>query len=223
MPLTPEQAAIVRSDFAKIAGGADANIAPDQLSALLAAQLCREPTAEEVNATLTALELDGNDVSLTAWLKYLEPPAPSEPEPDFSNPPPAFDFGDRPHPPAPDYADLANWVAHPDNESVANVIVPDGEAPTPMEERPADCFFVIGTTYNPGKGIQSWNATVPYDPVLEEWTSIESMTSSALNQRCRIFSPQYRQSCLAPFMGTGSSAAGLQASAPEQLRQSCQM
>ena len=63
----------------------------------------------------------------------------------FAYPPTLFD--ESVIPPAPDYTNLDNWCDHPGKESLANSLVPDGEMATPIEDRPADCFYVVGTNY----------------------------------------------------------------------------
>eukprot|EP00930_Biecheleria_cincta_P097645 TRINITY_DN89349_c0_g1_i1.p1 TRINITY_DN89349_c0_g1~~TRINITY_DN89349_c0_g1_i1.p1 ORF type:complete len:499 (+),score=59.82 TRINITY_DN89349_c0_g1_i1:37-1533(+) len=217
-----ESAAIVREDFAKVAGSADGNIRPDQLSALLVAHLSREPTAEEVEVTLTALQLDGNDLSLTAWMKYLErgtdtgasaSMARFESDPCLAHPPSMF--GECVQLPAPDYEELGSWGAHPDKGVDPSAVVPDGESATPIQDRPCDCFYVTGTEYIVAWP-QTWNGR---DEISDEWQSVDaSREASAFNNCCRIFAPYYRQSVMAAH-GAGPTIRG---SSTEELRHSGQ-
>ena len=61
-----QTAALVRKDFSKVAGSADGII--HQITALLAAQLGREPTAAEIEMTANIF---GDELNLARWTKWL--------------------------------------------------------------------------------------------------------------------------------------------------------
>jgi hypothetical protein len=122
-------------------------------------------------------------------------------------------------PDAPDYCTLEAWSAHPDRQAGraiedANLISVEGETPPPpADERPACCFFVHDTCYNPPEAHShllhsnarpSWNAPVCggeeggavqllAEKVNEMVDLRVAMGGSPFNRTCRVYAPRYRQ------------------------------
>ena len=107
-------------------------------------------------------------------------------------PPIDHSFGERDHPPAPDYGKLIHWAAHPNKQDVAD-IDPLGTAPT---DPPADGFYINPTTY----AGPTWNADVNDFMANVGVDDVVLGQGTVLADCCRIFSPRYRQA------GSGSVA-----------------
>ena len=114
----------------------------------------------------------------------------------LNNQPPRQGFEAQTPPPAPDYAQAANWAARPGRGGEAD-IAPRGVANPPERNRRADVFFVPPTTFY---GEKRWNAAVP-DKKVDELTDKGPMRgqASAFNLCCRIWAPRYRQMVLGGF------------------------
>lgn len=131
--------------------------------------------------------------------------------------------------PAPDYAKLEFWAAHPSKASVADTVPPTIRRPVANDKRPADVFFIHPTTYlprggevvlqNPARIIpmldsikrEPWNADLSNEQINEntEWGSIRYQ-ASAFNEVCRVYAPRFRQAHIKTFFVL-SSVAGVKA------------
>jgi len=94
-------------------------------------------------------------------------------------------------PPVPDYQDLSNWAALPDQEDEADVVPPNSTAVDRQATANADVFFLNPTTYHNGL---SWNASV------SDWltnyitdTGILPQQAGAFNGSAKVYAPRYRQ------------------------------
>lgn len=99
---------------------------------------------------------------------------------------------------APDYSNLYYWAAHPWK------LDPSDSVPTPLKDQyikdsVADVFFVYPTTYTDNNFV-GWNASVN-DVIINDKTDKTSILyqASAFNERCRVFSPRYRQAHIKSF------------------------
>jgi hypothetical protein len=99
---------------------------------------------------------------------------------------------------APDYSNLYYWAAHPWK------LDPSDSVPTPLKDQyikdsVADVFFVYPTTYTENNFV-GWNASVN-DVIVNDKTDKTSILyqASAFNERCRVFSPRYRQAHIKSF------------------------
>ncbi len=108
------------------------------------------------------------------------------------------------------YADLANWVCHPEADDVcddgldATVVEADGrtetEPWTPDPDAPIDCFYVYPTiSADPG----GTSDRVPGDE--ERFVTLNQ--AARLGEVCRVFAPVYRQRTLAGLAGALAGSA----------------
>lgn len=109
---------------------------------------------------------------------------------------PSVLFEAAPPPPAPNYASLDAWAAHPAKRDSADA-VPEGATPAAQQTAKADVFFIHPTTFY---GADSWNASLQ-DEALNEATEQGSIRhqASVFNATCRVFAPRYRQMVLGGF------------------------
>ncbi len=115
---------------------------------------------------------------------------------------PKMAFDARKTPPAPNYAALDNWAAHPDKKDPAD------QTPTPdlldkQATAQVDVFFLYPTTYIGSKRYEKqWNAAVD-DAKLNKKTDESAILfqASIFNGAGRVFSPRYRQAHLHVFYG----------------------
>lgn len=117
-------------------------------------------------------------------------------------------FADQPRPPAPDYAQPANWAARPGAEGPAQR-VPAGASPRAAAPA-ADVFYVHPTTFS---SAALWNQRL-VDAATNAWTdtSVIARQASVFNACCRIFAPRYRQASSLAFghmAGDGAHAYAL--------------
>lgn len=107
---------------------------------------------------------------------------------------PAASFAGTPTPPAPDYADPANWAALPQREDNADFTpegVSDGQA-----DAAVDVFFVHPTTYLSG----GWNAPLDDDASAKFVDDLVMRgQASAYNGTARVYAPRYRQAQIYAF------------------------
>jgi hypothetical protein len=111
-------------------------------------------------------------------------------------------------PPAPDYAKLENWAAHPDKSDPAD------KTPTPalMVEQSGlavDVFFLHPTTYTGFERYQrDWNAAME-DQKTNKKTDEGAILfqASIFNGAGRVFAPRYRQAHLSVFYGEDKVSA----------------
>lgn len=104
-------------------------------------------------------------------------------------------------PPAPDYANNANWAALPGKHDLAD-FVPVG-AEDQQARAGADVFFVHATTYAKST---SWNQQLD-DAATNKFTdeTIMAAQASAFNGCCRVYAPRYRQATLAATLASSPS------------------
>ncbi|MCB2106215.1 MAG: DUF3089 domain-containing protein [Rhodobacteraceae bacterium] len=114
-------------------------------------------------------------------------------------------FDDYPHPPAPNYADPANWAALPGAQHAdAADLVPAGETVGDRQtEAEADVFYIHPTTY---RGRENWNQ----DLALKEWNeftdqSVINRQAAIFNGCCQVYAPRYRQAASAAVYATDDS------------------
>jgi hypothetical protein len=92
-------------------------------------------------------------------------------------------------PPAPDYADDAQWSALPSRADLADR-GPTGDPPIDPRLAPADVFYLHPTSYVGPR----WNAPTT-DPSLNEATDrvATGIQAAAFNGCCAVYAPRYRQ------------------------------
>lgn len=138
---------------------------------------------------------------------------------------PLHDFDEEEHPPAPDFASLRSWSAHPaapkGQRAVedANYLALTGDLADvpPPAARPCDLFYVHDSTLTPTEimpfmphaRLPCWNAPVggTLDPVLEQVIAkVDEQVdlrvaagATCFNATCRIYAPRYRQTNVLAF------------------------
>jgi Protein of unknown function (DUF3089) len=102
-------------------------------------------------------------------------------------------------PAAPDYLNIAHWVAHPQKASKVHY-TPEGTAPSKAwKDGEVDCFFIYPTLCF---SKLHWNAPLDHvstNELVEE--TIMTGQASVFNSCCRIFAPRYRQATFYSFPG----------------------
>jgi hypothetical protein len=102
-------------------------------------------------------------------------------------------------PPAPNYTNLEDWVAHPQKTSKVHY-TPEGiAASTAWKDGKVDCFFIYPTLCFTKL---HWNAPLDHistNELVEE--TIMTGQASVFNGCCRIFAPRYRQATFYSFPG----------------------
>ena len=108
---------------------------------------------------------------------------------------PAKPFGERPHPPAPNYADVRHWAALPSQRDAADVIPENDFFGDRQESALVDAFYIHPTTY---RRAASWNQPLD-DESTNQWTdeSVIARQAAVFNACCRVFAPRYRQATAA--------------------------
>ncbi len=107
----------------------------------------------------------------------------------FHSPPKPFVAEDAP--PAPDYADEANWAALPERQGLEDRLPQGISAGVVQGEAPADVFFVHPTGYLVGI---SWISPMDPDSKTEENTRwMMTNQASAFNGCCNVYAPRYRE------------------------------
>lgn len=115
-------------------------------------------------------------------------------------------------PPAPDFARLENWAAHPEKNDPAD-LSPAPSAPNRQAEAAVDVFFLHPTTLTGDKksGLRrrAWNAD-PTDARLNAKTdgSAIQFQASIFNGTGRVFAPRYRQAHFHSFFTEDKASAG---------------
>jgi len=117
-------------------------------------------------------------------------------------------------PPAPDYARLDAWTAHPALDDAADVAAP-GLATLPADDARADVFYIHPTTHL-GRG---WNGPID-DPALNAQTDelATRIQASAWNGCCSVYGPRYRQAHGHAFLVSDADADAAIALAYEDVR-----
>lgn len=110
---------------------------------------------------------------------------------------PPAEFNIEEAPMAPDYTDLRFWAAHPDKRDVADIAPLDHSAADPASTD-VDVFFIHPTTYfGPGR----WNSDMAPDGFAAGGVNnVMAYQTSAFNECCRIFMPEYRQAHFGAFL-----------------------
>lgn len=122
-----------------------------------------------------------------------------------------FDVGQIP--PKPDYANLANWAAHPDKFDPADLSPSAEIAPDLQKDAAVDVIFLHPTTYTGDLRHQrEWNADVG-DGKTNTKTDQGSIQyqASIFNGAGRVFAPRYRQAHLHVFYTKKDSLAAQKA------------
>ena len=118
----------------------------------------------------------------------------------------AFDPGQTP--PAPDYADLHNWAAHPGKTDPADR-TPGPEIRDHQDSAAVDVFFLYPTTYTGSRRQErNWNAAVADEAVNRKTDSTTILyQASIFNGAGRVFAPRYRQAHLHAFFSGDKKSA----------------
>jgi hypothetical protein len=107
----------------------------------------------------------------------------------FEGPPKPFDPAQAP--PAPDYADAANWAALPGRQGLEDRLPQGVSADFKQGEAPVDVFFVHPTGYLIGN---SWISPMnPHSKTEENTRWMMVNQASAFNGCCNVFAPRYRE------------------------------
>lgn len=110
---------------------------------------------------------------------------------------PEMAFGEADAPPAPDYAELANWAAHPDKEDASDLRPPGFEDDDAEFKDEVDIFYVHPTGFF---GKHNWNAAIGErsDPGIPVEAMLSSQ-ASPFNGMGKVYAPHYRQATLYSF------------------------
>jgi Protein of unknown function (DUF3089) len=97
-------------------------------------------------------------------------------------------------PPAPDYANLKNWAAHPDKNDPADRVPEGSNLKNEQAQAEVDVFFLHPTSLTQQRGNIVWNGDVN-DEKLNKKTDGGSILyqASIFNGVGRIYAPRYRQ------------------------------
>jgi len=107
----------------------------------------------------------------------------------FNGPPKPFDPAAAP--PAPDYADSANWAALPERQGLEDRLPKGVTADYKQGEAPVDVFFVHPTGYLIGNG---WVSPMDPNSKTEENTRwMMANQASVFNGCCNVYAPRYRE------------------------------
>ena len=107
---------------------------------------------------------------------------------------PSNSFEQQTPPSPPDYNDSNNWF---DTSPTSRIeMTPGNIAPTPMEDRSFDVFFLHPTIYFG----QQWNSPINDPKCVEHAQFVEAGMMSVFNESCRIFAPKYRGATLASYI-----------------------
>lgn len=111
-------------------------------------------------------------------------------------------------PPAPDYADLKNWAAHPDVHDCADSVPVGSELKDEQAGSQADVFFIHPTTLLNEKGNIFWNSDVG-DTKLNRKTDASTILyqASIFNGVGKIYAPRYRQAHIHAYFTTDTASA----------------
>ncbi|MBU6341809.1 MAG: DUF3089 domain-containing protein [Bacteroidetes bacterium] len=105
-------------------------------------------------------------------------------------------------PPAPDYAKLDNWAAHPDKQDPADR-TPCPNVQNMQDQAEIDVFFIHPTTYTGAERDQrDWNGSLS-DAKLNKKTDDGTILfqASIFNGAGKVYAPRYRQAHLHVFFG----------------------
>ena len=121
---------------------------------------------------------------------------------------PTLSFDPNQTPPAPDYADLRLWAAHPDKADPADR-TPGREVIDRQATSPVDVFFLYPTTYTGSRRAEhDWNAAADDAAVNRKTDSTTILfQASIFNGAGRVFAPRYRQAHLHAFFTRDKKSA----------------
>lgn len=125
---------------------------------------------------------------------------------------PVKDFNPNDIPPAPDYALLEYWAAHPDKKDPAD-LSPGPESPDLQQDAAVDVLFFHPTTYTGDRRSErAWNVAASDRPTNKKTDeSTIQYQASLFNGAGRVFAPRYRQAHLHVFYTKKDSASARQA------------
>ena len=108
---------------------------------------------------------------------------------------PNIDFNNDSQPPKPDYSDLSNWAARPENDA-QQFYVPDESFQVNKKNNNVDVFYIHPTGFYEKK----WNSDMDKNRSAFERTEIMlANQASAFNDTCNIYAPEYRQATYFSF------------------------
>lgn len=98
-------------------------------------------------------------------------------------------------PPAPDYTQMKYWIAHPEQEDMADLVPGKGEVAEYQETAEVDIFFIYPTIYSKKQEKEHpWFADVNDEKLNKEIaTSTIKYQASVFNGSGKIYAPLYRQ------------------------------
>ena len=104
-------------------------------------------------------------------------------------------------PPAPDYAQMKYWIAHPDQEDAADLVPGKGELKEYQETAEVDVFFIYPTIYTKKQNPEHpWFANVNDEKLNKQISrSTIKYQSSVFNASAKVYAPLYRQSHIGVF------------------------
>ncbi len=108
-------------------------------------------------------------------------------------------FDKCPAPPAPDYADLKNWIALPFRADAGDTVPPGKDIKDGQALAEADVFYIHPTVYLTAK---QWNADLSWADINKKCDDCVRYQASAFNACCRVYAPRYRQAALKSFFDT---------------------
>lgn len=115
---------------------------------------------------------------------------------------PSVDFAQSKVAPAPDYAKLASWAAHPGIAEHPARFAPEGFQPAP---RPAAAAFFVPPTAFFGR--DRWNGPLDDATTNERLDLFILNQASTLNGVAEVWAPRYRQATLGAFLTDRADAA----------------
>jgi len=119
----------------------------------------------------------------------------------FEGPPQPFDPANAP--PAPDYADSANWAALPERQDLEDRLPAGVSASWEQGAAPVDVFFIHPTGYLIGN---SWVSPMDPNSKTEENTRwMMANQASAYNGCCNVYAPRYREANVFVYVQRDSS------------------
>lgn len=118
-------------------------------------------------------------------------------------------FDPKKVPPAPDYADLRHWAAHPQKADPADRTPCEGGQDT-QATATVDVFFLYPTTYTGDRRRdRDWNASMDDAEINRKTDSTTILfQASIFNGAGRVFAPRYRQAHLHAFFTSDKASAG---------------
>jgi Protein of unknown function (DUF3089) len=111
-------------------------------------------------------------------------------------------------PPAPNYADLKYWAAHPDKKDPADRTPVGTDLKDLQNESQVDVFFIHPTTLTYNRGNDVWNGDVNNEKLNQKTDDGAILfQASIFNNVGRVFAPRYRQAHLYSFFTQDTASA----------------